>query len=81
MGSNPIRSTILNGIMSGILPKTVDEIEKFSSNIGATYYVDPETGFRILTSYFLKKRGSCCDRSCRHCPYKEKDEEKNEPGE
>ena len=32
-------------------------------------YIDPETGYYVLTSYYLKTRGHCCTNSCRHCPY------------
>ncbi len=32
-------------------------------------YLDPETGLFVLTSEFLRRRGTCCGRGCRHCPY------------
>jgi len=32
-------------------------------------YIDPQTGFHVLTSYYLKSRGYCCKNKCRHCPY------------
>ncbi|MBC7464462.1 MAG: hypothetical protein H7256_00590 [Bdellovibrio sp.] len=32
-------------------------------------YLDPQTGFHVLTSYYLKSRGYCCTNKCRHCPY------------
>lgn len=32
-------------------------------------YTDPETGFFVLTAYYLKNRGHCCGAGCRHCPY------------
>lgn len=35
-------------------------------------YIDPETGFAVLTAEFLLKRGYCCGSGCRHCPYDEK---------
>jgi hypothetical protein len=35
--------------------------------IGLDYYL--ENGLMVFTSYFLKKRGYCCERGCRHCPY------------
>ncbi len=31
-------------------------------------YVTPE-GYTVFTSYFLKKRGTCCKSACLHCPY------------
>jgi hypothetical protein len=36
---------------------------------GAGSYLDPATGYTVLTSAFLLARGSCCDSGCRHCPY------------
>jgi hypothetical protein len=35
-------------------------------------YIDPETGFAVLTAEFLLKRGYCCGSGCRHCPYDKK---------
>ena len=32
-------------------------------------YSDPETGFFVLTEYYLEQRGHCCGAGCRHCPY------------
>ena len=32
-------------------------------------YVDPATGYHVLTAAFLAERGRCCGCSCRHCPY------------
>ena len=36
---------------------------------GSDTYVDPRTGFTVLTAGYLARRGSCCDSGCRHCPY------------
>ena len=35
-----------------------------------------ENGLMVLTEYFLKKRGYCCENNCRHCPYKKNEKEK-----
>jgi hypothetical protein len=32
-------------------------------------YLDPATGLFVLTAGFLARRGTCCGRGCRHCPY------------
>ena len=32
-------------------------------------YADPRTGLFVLTAAFLARRGTCCGRGCRHCPY------------
>ncbi|MFN3871515.1 MAG: DUF5522 domain-containing protein [Ignavibacterium sp.] len=39
---------------------------------GQDIYIDPETGFAVLTAEFLLKRGYCCGSGCRHCPYETK---------
>jgi hypothetical protein len=38
-------------------------------DIGADTYVDPRTGFTVLTAAYLARRGTCCESGCRHCPY------------
>jgi hypothetical protein len=30
-----------------------------------------ENGLMVLTRHYLLNRGYCCERGCRHCPYKE----------
>ena len=34
---------------------------------GIDYYL--ENGLMVFTATFLRKRGYCCERGCRHCPY------------
>ncbi|WFE44349.1 DUF5522 domain-containing protein [Verrucosispora sp. WMMD1129] len=36
---------------------------------GDAGYLDPDTGLFVLTAGFLARRGTCCGRGCRHCPY------------
>lgn len=36
---------------------------------GAAGYLDPGTGLFVLSAGFLARRGTCCGRGCRHCPY------------
>jgi hypothetical protein len=36
---------------------------------GAESYLDPETGYVVLTADTLGARGECCGSGCRHCPY------------
>ena len=36
---------------------------------GAPTYVDPGTGYQVLTAATLAERGECCDSGCRHCPW------------
>ena len=32
-------------------------------------YADPASGLFVMTAVYLRDRGWCCDRGCRHCPY------------
>lgn len=32
-------------------------------------YLDPQTGFFVMTAQYLADRGFCCGNGCRHCPY------------
>ena len=34
---------------------------------GEDYYL--EHGLMVFTAGYLLRRGYCCDRGCRHCPY------------
>ncbi|XP_023564438.1 uncharacterized protein C1orf53 homolog isoform X1 [Octodon degus] len=36
---------------------------------GQLNYVDPATGFMVLTMLAHLQRGACCGSACRHCPY------------
>ena len=36
---------------------------------GRDTYIDPISGYQVLTSNALIKQGRCCGNSCRHCPY------------
>lgn len=38
---------------------------------GEAGYADPQTGLFVLTAAYLRDRGECCARGCRHCPYVE----------
>jgi hypothetical protein len=36
---------------------------------GEAGYLDPVSGLFVLTAGYLRDRGFCCERGCRHCPY------------
>lgn len=36
---------------------------------GAPGYLDPVSGLWVMTARYLADRGTCCNTSCRHCPY------------
>jgi hypothetical protein len=56
-------------------PKSEKEIQELEKNPklveGADYYIDP-SGLFVFTGEYLLKRGYCCEKGCRHCPYKKK---------
>jgi len=33
------------------------------------FYIDPITGYQVMTEVAHKNRGRCCGCGCRHCPY------------
>ncbi|HEY5692024.1 MAG TPA: DUF5522 domain-containing protein [Cyclobacteriaceae bacterium] len=53
-------------ILSG---KTIDMTKyKTDSNIqGIDYHT--ENGLMVFSEWYLLKRGYCCGKGCRHCPY------------
>ena len=36
---------------------------------GLSSYLDPGTGYSVLTAAYLAERGYCCSQGCRHCPW------------
>jgi Family of unknown function (DUF5522) len=36
---------------------------------GDPVYIDPSSGYAVMTSAYLAGRGTCCHQGCRHCPY------------
>lgn len=36
---------------------------------GLSTYLDPATGYTVLTAQYLADRGYCCNSGCRHCPW------------
>ncbi|MCA1574629.1 MAG: DUF5522 domain-containing protein [Acidobacteria bacterium] len=38
---------------------------------GVDFYL--ENGLMVFTAAFLHRRGYCCERGCRHCPYEYSD--------
>lgn len=36
---------------------------------GLSSYLDPDTGYSVLTARYLAERGYCCSQGCRHCPW------------
>lgn len=36
---------------------------------GRDGYIDPDTGYFVMAAGFLARRGHCCGKGCRHCPW------------
>ena len=48
---------------------TIDQLHRAACDEGRDTYIDPASGYQVLTSKALLKQGRCCGNSCRHCPY------------
>ena len=46
-----------------------DELNQQACANGFDTYKDPISGYQVLTSEALLKKGKCCGNSCRHCPF------------
>lgn len=47
----------------------IEEIHKLAVQNGKNTYIDPKTGYTVMTELVHLKRGKCCGNKCRHCPY------------
>ncbi len=47
----------------------IERLHKATCDRRENGYTDPQTGFYVLSAYYLKHRGRCCGAGCRHCPY------------
>lgn len=51
------------------MKEDIDGLHLAACNAGRDTYIDPASGYQVLTSKALLKQGACCGNSCRHCPY------------
>jgi|TARA_B110000438_G_C15755194_1_gene624763 hypothetical protein len=56
-------------------PRVIKAHEQAISE-GYQGYIDPITGYFVMTSTYLKERGFCCGIGCRHCPWPIDDQNK-----
>lgn len=47
----------------------IKELHREACDAGRDTYIDPASGYQVLTSKALLRKGACCGNSCRHCPY------------
>ena len=48
---------------------TAEELHQIACDDRCDTYIDPVSGYQVLTQDAHLRRGSCCGNSCRHCPY------------
>jgi Family of unknown function (DUF5522) len=47
----------------------IEELHQKACDLEQDTYIDPESGYMVLTSKAHLKRGVCCGNVCRHCPF------------
>ena len=47
----------------------IEDLHAIACQDAKDTYVDPVSGYQVLTSDAHLRRGSCCCNSCRHCPF------------
>jgi len=55
--------------LAGKFPGSIAQTHKRACKAKQNHYIDPTTGYKVLTEFYLLKRGFCCSSGCRHCPY------------
>jgi translation initiation factor RLI1 len=48
---------------------TIDELHQFACETDEDTYIDPASGYLVLTNQAHLKRGICCGNVCCHCPF------------
>jgi hypothetical protein len=48
---------------------SIEELHDQACERGEDTYVDPASGYIVITSRAHLKRGICCGNVCRHCPF------------
>ena len=52
-----------------VLQEKIDTLHRAACLRGEAGYIDPTSGYFVLTAVFLERRKNCCGAGCRHCPY------------
>jgi hypothetical protein len=52
-----------------LLMPSIEELHRIACEKGQDTYIDPASGYQVLTSHAHLKRGVCCGNRCRHCPF------------
>ena len=59
----------INKIKDLKLQKEWNRLHQEAVNKQEMTYIDPKTGYEVLTKIAHLERGSCCGSGCRHCPF------------
>jgi hypothetical protein len=51
------------------LAPDVEELHFAACAAGADGYTEPSTGLFVFSALSHLRRGACCGKACRHCPY------------
>eukprot|EP00802_Teleaulax_amphioxeia_P008743 Tamp_08752.p1 GENE.Tamp_08752~~Tamp_08752.p1 ORF type:complete len:712 (-),score=155.10 Tamp_08752:146-1975(-) len=54
---------------AGGFSQDIEECHRIAMERGQDTYTDPVTGYLVFTEGAMLRRGTCCGRGCRHCPY------------
>lgn len=54
---------------TSVLSPEIVKVHEDACSHGQQTYIDPTTGYTVLTRLAHEQRGSCCGNACRHCPY------------
>jgi hypothetical protein len=55
----------------GVFDNIFSQVPDDSPVEGVDYVMNPQ-GYRVMTEFFLVKRGYCCSNGCANCPYSPK---------
>jgi hypothetical protein len=55
----------------GELTDSIGRVHDAAVERGDPSYLDPLTGYVVLTATTLLAQGRCCANGCRHCPFDE----------
>ena len=59
----PVRTSVRS------FSKDIEDLHREACELGSATYIDPATGYTVITEYAHLKRGKCCGNACRHCPF------------
>jgi hypothetical protein len=68
------RSVFEEGADPAGVPAAAQAAHERAVAVGAPAYIDPESGYVVLTEATLRARGECCGSGCRHCPYPQEEQ-------